>query len=436
MESFQPWMDAPTPQNEASSHSFVEPLPVPLNGSMGDDSDEWEYEYSTTESETFYLTLDLTTPSIPTSRPRATAPPSGRASTKTKWINPGLGRHKRQLAPAPTLSLENKGKDKDGEDTIPVESGDEPPPSPTNETTLHDENEPESNDPAEQKIQILNLESDNPLISYRDHTFTCRWTKNIGSELLFTPDDDDTDEPLPALRHLPGGVALLASCSARLTSATATVVPVTHATPLSLAPYEEGPLVESVSIAASTERRNQARFLERLMGIKERKAEEDEVTVVAYKRTKFHGWIEVIRKRIQEERATLCEGLGSATAEEAEAARKRLAELDEQERRIPTDAPADEDDDDEPAARPVKRRKKRKELLTVSEEKGTTVRQKPRGVRRRPRKDWKRYNLDGTAAAKNAEVNWQGVHTQTGEAEGSQAFDAYEGADQPGGVAE
>lgn len=51
MESFQPWMDAPTPQNEASSHSFVESLPMPLNNSMADDSDEWEYEYSTTESE-------------------------------------------------------------------------------------------------------------------------------------------------------------------------------------------------------------------------------------------------------------------------------------------------------------------------------------------------------------------------------------------------
>lgn len=384
-----------------------------------------------TTPQTFYLTLDLTTPSIPTSRPRASAPPSGRASTKTKWINPGLGRHKRQLGRAPTISLGDK--DKEGEDPNPVESGDDNPPSPTNDTPQRDENEPESDEPSEQRIQILNLESDNPLISYRDHTFTCRWTKNIGSELLFTP-DDDTDDPLPALRHLPGGVALLASCSARLTSATATVVPVTHATPLSLAPYEEGPLVESVSIAASTERRNQARFLERLMGIKERKAEDDEVTVVAYKRTKFHGWIEVIRKRIEDERSTLREGLVSATAEEAEAMRRRLAELDEQERGIPTDAPADEDDDDEPAARPVKRRKKRKELLTATEEKGTTVRQKPRGVRRRPRRDWKRYNLDGTAAARNAEVNWQGVHTQdAGEADGSQASGAYDGVDGHGG---
>lgn len=381
-----------------------------------------------TTPQTFYLTLDLTTPSIPTSRPRAAAPPSGRASTKTKWINPGLGRHKRQLGLAPTISLENK--DKEGEEAAPAESGDEDPQSPTNNTTPHAENEPETNEPPEQKIQVLNLESDNPLISYRDHTFTCRWTRNIGSELLFTP-DDNPDDPLPALRHLPGGVALLASCSARLTSATATVVPVTHTTPLSLAPYEEGPLVESVSMAASTERRNQARFLERLMGIKERKAEEDEVTVVAYKRTKFHGWIEVIRKRIEDERATLREGLQSATAEEAETMRRRLAELDEQERRIPTDAPADEDDDDEPSARPVKRRKKRKEMLTVNEEKGTTVRQKPRGVRRRPRRDWKRYNLDGTAAARNAEVNWQGVHTQ-GEANGSQASGTYDGADQQG----
>ncbi|OBT51720.1 hypothetical protein VE04_07558 [Pseudogymnoascus sp. 24MN13] len=414
MESFQPWMDAPTPQNEASSHSFVEPLPMPLNGSVGDDSDEWEYEYSTTETETFYLTLDLTTPSIPTSRPRANPLPSGRASTKTKWINPGLGRHKRQLGHAPTISLGDKDKDKEGEDTARVESADEEPQSPTNDTPRNDENEPESNGPAEQKIQILHLESDNPLISYRDHTFTCRWTKNIGSELLFTP-DDDTDDPLPRC----------ATCPAASPSSPS------RSSPPNLR-HRNRPLVESVSVAAATERRNQARFLERLMGIKERKAEDDEVTVVAYKRTKFHGWIEIIRKRIEDERATIREGLSGATPEEAEVARRRLAELDEQELRIPTDAPVDEDDDDEPAARPVRRKKKRKEMLTVTEEKGTTMRLKPRGVRRRPRRDWKRYNLEATAAARNAEVNWQGVHTQ----EAGEASGAYDGTDQRGEVAE
>lgn len=46
-----PFSAAPEPQNEEPSHSFVVSLAKPIAATTADDSDEWEYEYSTTETE-------------------------------------------------------------------------------------------------------------------------------------------------------------------------------------------------------------------------------------------------------------------------------------------------------------------------------------------------------------------------------------------------
>lgn len=221
---------------------------------------------------------------------------------------------------------------------------------------------------------------------------------------------------MPTLRHLPAGVDLLGACSARITSNTATLVPVTRNAPLDAPQDEDGPLVESVSVAASDDRRKQARFLERLMKLKDRKSEDDEVTVVAYKRLRFQGWVDQIRKKREEERAVLRQKLWNSTRQEAEEAQRRLTELDEQERTMPKEAPVQYDDDEEEEAggRPAKKkRKKRKEMLAEPGEEGPP-KEKPRAIRRRPRGDWKRYNLDGTIAASKpaaAAVNWHGAHT-------------------------
>jgi len=51
MQDTHTWADAPAPQNEAPSPSFVAPLAQPLNATKADDSDEWEYEYSATQTE-------------------------------------------------------------------------------------------------------------------------------------------------------------------------------------------------------------------------------------------------------------------------------------------------------------------------------------------------------------------------------------------------
>jgi hypothetical protein len=179
--------------------------------------------------------------------------------------------------------------------------------------------------------------------------------------------------------------------------------------------------VESVSAAASDDRRKQARFLERLMRIKDKKQERDEVTVVAYKRLRFQGWVDLLRKRREEERAGLRQRLWSSTRAEAEEAQRRLAELDEEERNLPKEAPVGEEDDEEDGGERVvkRRRRRRKDVLTEGAEAGgpsmATGERKKTTTNRRPRGDWKRYNLDGTIAGpKPAQtgLGWRGVDAQ------------------------
>ncbi len=410
---------APTAENEAASQSFVPAIAQPVATSTQGDEDEWEYEYSTTEFETVYLTLDLTTPSIPTSRPLTVSSRNGRAGFRAKWLNPGLGRRKHLLGQAPTLSVKKKGgEDSDDDDEAP-EMEDEDAVGETDPEVPKDGEGEEDAAAAEQfrlreegerKVQILDLESDNPLVSYRDHIFTCQWARNIGTELLFASHKDASEDGLPTLRQLPGGVDLLAACSARIVSNTATLVPKAEVGPTELQEESDGPLVESVSLAASDDRRKQARFLERMMKIKKEKGENDEVTVVAYKRLRWNGWIELLAKRRAEERESLKRRMRKAdTNAERDEVEKRLKELDEEEKNVPIEAPHEEvegDDADEAAkesrtGKVIKRRRakrKKQPVITTDLPEGTALKTGERGrpVRRRPRGEWKRYNLDGT----------------------------------------
>jgi hypothetical protein len=358
--------EAPQPQEEQPSQSFV--VPLQRGNTIGaKDDEEWEYEYSDIETETFYLTLDLTTPSIPTSRPRVPNARNGRGGARPKWINPGLGRHKRQLGRAPTISSAQKDGSAAGGNEGD-ESGDEAA-DPAAPRVAGDGENGEAQKDGDEYIQILDLESDNPLVTYRDHVFTCQWAQNIGTELLFATHEDNHGE-LETLRRLPNNVDLLAAISSRITSTTATVVP-KSTRPHQIATEATGPLVESVSAAASEERKSQARFLESLMAIKARKKEKDEVTVVAYKRLRFHGWAELMRKKREEERIRLRQMLWAAGRAEAEEAQKRLDELDELDKMMPSVPPGqyDEDEEEENRDREVvdrtrrRRRRKRKENL-------------------------------------------------------------------------
>lgn len=145
------------------------------------------------------------------------------------------------------------------------------------------------------RIQILDLHTANPIISYQNHIYNCSWAATIGTELLITaprPGDD-----LPTLVSRPG-YSVLAASSVRLVSQSAQLFhrQDTHAAPLAdvltTATFEAAESDDRIPVGpgAQPARRKQARFLEKLMKVKRRKGETDDVTVYAKKRLTGTGW--------------------------------------------------------------------------------------------------------------------------------------------------
>ena len=191
-----------------------------------------------------------------------------------------------------------------------------------------------------ERIQILDLHTENPIITYKAHTFSCSWAENIGTELLFT--FHDPERPLPALRSLADDVELLAASSARLISKSVKLVPkapvrgepdVDHAEQgsrnLGFVDQKAGGITIPVGSGASNSRKEQARFLERMMEIKQKKGEKDAVTVVAQRRLYPAGWRTVLKERRADERVELRSVIRKGGNDVQEAAR-RLKEMDEE----------------------------------------------------------------------------------------------------------
>ncbi|KAH6713249.1 hypothetical protein BKA61DRAFT_552779 [Leptodontidium sp. MPI-SDFR-AT-0119] len=330
-------INAPTPPDDSFSRPVAE----------AENPDEWEYEYSTTETETFYVTLDLTTPEVP-----ATQRQIGRRNAKgARWTNPGLGKHQR-MARLPEESgykiakvLQIGGDDDDTTQNAAVaeegvEEDDEEEEiggRPRKKYKTKEKPVPEE-EPRATEVQILDLHSVKPLVSYDGHIFACRWSENIGTELLFMP--RDKEKKLPILRELKGEVDLLAASSARITARTA------HLEHKS----QEGASVKGkakakakatgnskvhITRGSSAQRNNQALFLEKLIDLKDDAGEEDYVTVHAKSRLTNNRW----RKEMKALRAAERERLEQVIAErkngpEIIKARERLKQMDEEDEEL------------------------------------------------------------------------------------------------------
>jgi hypothetical protein len=331
----------------------------------------------TNSIQTFYLTLDLSAPSIPCVR-KPTGTKTGRGGYKTTWINPGLGRQKRQLGRAPTISLQkNKASanatptptpardDDDMEDDEPEDDVDTRHPTEWKEAGAQEDAANEEPKPAEaatepENIQILDLHSENPIISYKGHNFSCRWAENLGTELLFT--FRDPEKPLPVLRSLKDNVDLLAASSARLISTPVTFEPKPGFTVdieeednqaddeekeedddeediayVDINGYHRnarGGFMIPIGRAAKEPRREQARFLERLTEVKRQKGEEDGVTIKAQRRLYPAGWRRVMKQKRDAERVDLrsrLRQLRTGDPQAQEALRRRLEEINREE---------------------------------------------------------------------------------------------------------
>ncbi|MCJ1285696.1 hypothetical protein MMC26_005037 [Xylographa opegraphella] len=255
----------------------------------GSDS-EWEYEYHETETESFFVTLDL--PSIPSTKKRkraeeSTAAPSepNNASTQTP----------------------------DQEDTAPPE-----PVAPKADLTAGSP-EPEN------RIQILDLHSREPVISYKNQVYTCQWTSTIGTDMLLAP--PDTPIPFPPLYEAPG-VSVIATSNIKLVGEPIQLIPRPkhQATPAPSLPSATAasrlaastrpavvspttsradspqPMPKRLPAPAATARRlassagmsiarqSQGRFLERLMALKAARGDQDQVILHHRQRPNDSGW--------------------------------------------------------------------------------------------------------------------------------------------------
>ncbi|KAL1638995.1 hypothetical protein SLS58_008323 [Diplodia intermedia] len=235
----------------------------------GADSDEWEYEYSTTETQDFFVTLDLTSRIMPMQSKK------------------GYVRLEHDIFAAEET---DKDGEKDGQQPSQQDDaaeGTATPPKPSSpEPGQHD------------RIQIVGLHDDNPIVSYQGHIYSCQWASTIGTDLLFTrasPPEDCEDRAVEPLRKL-GTFDLLGASSARLVATTAKLrprtgpsrvaqpqpAPGTHA----FAPIENADNIEVVKFPvpefATRAQRRQASFLEKLSAIKTRLGEKDKVKPTAY----------------------------------------------------------------------------------------------------------------------------------------------------------
>ena len=273
--------------------------PLSRGGSSREDDDsEWEYEYHETETEVgtamgaqvpsaysrqdFYVTIDCSSTSHHT---REYKKPEGPNKPASPPVDPDGHNEAGDRDDPNDTALEDE--------TLPLDPSllDKGSPQ-ANEEDDTDIQEPV--DPLD-RIQILDLHTANPLISYKSQIYSCTWGSTIGTDLFFAPASS-----LPPRLTTPlqsnDDVAILPTSCIKLTARPATVVPRTDALSSSQAKDTKASTIQ-VEGSAPIQKRKQASFLESLIAIKKARGEEDEVTVNAIKANQGTGWRVRQRKR-------------------------------------------------------------------------------------------------------------------------------------------
>jgi TFIIIC subunit triple barrel domain len=168
------------------------------------------------------------------------------------------------------------------------------------------------------RVQILDLESYNPIISFRNRVFEGQWSSTIGTEMLFTAPGSSEDPPL---RQTPD-YALQATTSIRLMTKPATLAPhvnVANRKGLLQAQTKGDSKIINVDPFAGPQRKKQATFLQKLQSVKRAKGELDDVTIIAKKAPAGQGW--------RSEHKLLVEALENSVKEGDQQAIHRLSEM-------------------------------------------------------------------------------------------------------------
>lgn len=246
-----------------------------MPAALTDNDTDWEYEYDEAETEDFYITLDLTTHVPPVF-----------AYDKASKTNKTLRGSNKSLANAigTTPAQSSIQLDNDSATSLPHAS-------------------------ASDQMQLIDLQSKNPLLSYNNTLYSCQWATDVGTSLYLTQPAADSDPNHPPLRSLPT-LDLLATSRARLVATPATILPRTSPLPAvsALGPVahhesfttQEGDKIHhtdgqgfriDLPTTASASKVAQARFLERLSAIKAKKGDQDAVPITNIKIYRHpEGW--------------------------------------------------------------------------------------------------------------------------------------------------
>lgn len=325
-------------------------FPLAKSSKRVDDEDEWEYEYSKTETETFYVTMDLSHPGM-FEKVKDSFHAQNRGGYR-QWFNPVYADPNKNTRFRPTktnaiLFADEEDKDDDDELVVAPREDDENEdgnPEETVQLNAHvgepvDEDAGVDLDPTNPidprlrsmsqpprpgtpqptidsqqggglqtskstrlrnvgEIQVLDLHSDNPIISYKGRIFSGSWASNIGTELIFGAHDEVAGRGLPYLRELGGDVDLMAASSARILTTPADLKPRNPVvkTTVQRRPVNdhykklrnESGIVIPVAFDKHGFRKPQARFLENLMAIKRKRGEMDEATTMTKDTTRMY----------------------------------------------------------------------------------------------------------------------------------------------------
>ncbi|EED23580.1 conserved hypothetical protein [Talaromyces stipitatus ATCC 10500] len=206
---------------------------------------EYEYEYDATETETFYVNIDLTSYNGPLRVPRGYA-----SSTTEQPSRPDEDAEEAASPPQDRGEVTGKRKRVDGNESL--------------HDIATDEVEVEDDD----QIQIMELHSKNPYISYRNHIFSCEWADMIGTDMHFVRREDSEPDPT-YLKHA-DGYSLIAANPIKIIGRRV------HVARSSVTAKPNEKEISSATFAHDN-RSSQVRFLQELMDIKREKGETDMV---------------------------------------------------------------------------------------------------------------------------------------------------------------
>ncbi|KAK7550176.1 hypothetical protein BKA81DRAFT_366835 [Phyllosticta paracitricarpa] len=174
---------------------------APASANRGADSDDWEYEYDDTDTQDVYFTLDLT------------------SHTAVSAPKKGFNKLEHDI-----FAEEARGKKKNGvQDHEAADDANGTPQEHANDDIEAEEDEDEEED----RLQIVGLHHDNPIVSYKGQAYTCKWASTIGTDLFFArapdadADADDDQPPVSAPLRPLGTFNMLGASSTRLVATAA-----------------------------------------------------------------------------------------------------------------------------------------------------------------------------------------------------------------------